>query len=156
MFDKILYGTDFSDLATKALDYVKKLKEGGLKEVIVLHIIDEHALNTMAPWTGIMSPTSYKLIAKAEAHQKDHAKKGVKKIKEELESEGLTVKTLIKKGTPYKEIVETADEENVNLIVIGSHGKGILKGALLGSVSENVLRHTNKPILMIKKIKLKK
>ena len=44
MFKKILYPTDFSDVSKKALEYLKKLKEAGTKEVIVLHIIDEREI----------------------------------------------------------------------------------------------------------------
>jgi hypothetical protein len=44
MFEKILYPTDFSDVANKALEYVKKLKSSGAREVIVLHINDERSL----------------------------------------------------------------------------------------------------------------
>ena len=47
MFSKILHPTDFSEPSTKAIEYVKKLKEAGTIEVIVLHVIDEHELNTM-------------------------------------------------------------------------------------------------------------
>ena len=41
MFKTILYPTDFSDVAVKALEYVKRLKASGAKEVIVLHVNDE-------------------------------------------------------------------------------------------------------------------
>ena len=41
MFEKILFPTDFSDVSRKSLEYIKKLKEAGTKEVIVLHVVDE-------------------------------------------------------------------------------------------------------------------
>lgn len=47
MFSKILYPTDFSEPSKKAVKYVKKLKEAGTKEVIVLYVIDEHELGAM-------------------------------------------------------------------------------------------------------------
>jgi nucleotide-binding universal stress UspA family protein len=44
MFEKILYPTDFSDVSRKAMDYIKQLKSVGAKKVIVLHVIDERAV----------------------------------------------------------------------------------------------------------------
>ena len=46
MFTRILYPTDFSDCSEKALEYVKKLKEAGTREVIVFHVIDERDIRT--------------------------------------------------------------------------------------------------------------
>ena len=48
MFEKILYATDFSDVANKALDYVKMLKKTGAKEVIVLHVVDSRNFTNLA------------------------------------------------------------------------------------------------------------
>jgi len=47
MFRKILYPTDFSKDAEKALEYVKKLKEAGTEEVVILHVIDGESLEAM-------------------------------------------------------------------------------------------------------------
>ena len=47
MFEKILYPTDFSDVAKKALNFIKQLKGAGAKEVIVLHVVDMRGLETL-------------------------------------------------------------------------------------------------------------
>ncbi len=47
MFKKILYPTDFSEDAKKALEYVKKLKEAGTEEVVILHIIEAYHIEVM-------------------------------------------------------------------------------------------------------------
>ena len=52
MFEKILYPTDFSDVSKKALEYVKKLKDAGTKEVIVLHVIDEREMENISRYAG--------------------------------------------------------------------------------------------------------
>ncbi|HDN51037.1 MAG TPA: universal stress protein, partial [Thermoplasmatales archaeon] len=55
MFRKILYPTDFSKDAEKALEYVKKLKETGTEEVVILHVIDGESLEAMVTpciWEG--------------------------------------------------------------------------------------------------------
>ena len=45
MFKKILYPTDFSEVATKALDYIKQLKEAGSQEVVILHVINQRIID---------------------------------------------------------------------------------------------------------------
>lgn len=44
MFKKILYPTDFSDVAAKALDYIKQLREAGSQEVVILHVINQRII----------------------------------------------------------------------------------------------------------------
>jgi len=46
MFDRILYPTDFSDIALKVLTYIKKLKDSGAREVVVLHVIDTRGFDS--------------------------------------------------------------------------------------------------------------
>ena len=52
MFKKILYPTDFSDVAKSALDFVKQLKDAGAQEVVVLHVIDKSSLDALAMYTS--------------------------------------------------------------------------------------------------------
>ncbi len=62
------------------------------------------------------------------------------------------IKTSIQlgKGRPGDVIVKIADKENVDVIVLGSRGYGIITGWILGSTSRHVLEHCTKPILIIK------
>jgi nucleotide-binding universal stress UspA family protein len=56
---------------------------------------------------------------------------------------------LIRPGNPVEEILKAADEENCDVIVLGTHGKGFLKQTFLGSVSSSVLLRTRKPVLIV-------
>jgi nucleotide-binding universal stress UspA family protein len=56
---------------------------------------------------------------------------------------------LIRLGHPVEEILKVADEEGCDVIVLGTHGKGILKQTLLGSVSGSVITRTRKPLFLI-------
>jgi nucleotide-binding universal stress UspA family protein len=150
MFKKIVFGTDFSDLATRALTYVKQFPKDKVEEIVVMHVIDEHALFDASALISGFSTYSSRINVGLKEEIEAIAQKNLRQIQTELETLGFTVKTLIITGVPHQELVKIADKEDATLIVIGSHGKGLLKGALLGSVSENVLRHSNKPVLMIK------
>ncbi len=150
MFSKVLYPTDFSEPSKKAIRYVKKLREAGTREIIILHVIDEYELSAMVEGCGWIGQDPNKCLKQLERTQREKAEKELERIREELETEGIKVETLIEKGTPYKKIIETAEKENVALIVMGSHGKGVLKELLIGSVSENVVRHIKIPVLIIR------
>jgi nucleotide-binding universal stress UspA family protein len=78
------------------------------------------------------------------------AKKNVDMVKKLAEKEGIEVETLIRKGVPHEVIVNTAANEDVGLIVIGSHGKTGISKLLMGSVTERVIGHAKCAVLVWK------
>lgn len=145
MFEKILLPTDFSDVAEKALDCVKQLKDAGTKEVVILHVIKKDSINVIAQYSSIRD------FREVENEVEGEARKKIARIKEELKEIGFQVKTRIETGFPFNEILRVENEENVSVIVIGSHGISNIKEILLGSVSEKVIRKAKKPVLVIKR-----
>jgi nucleotide-binding universal stress UspA family protein len=146
MFEKILYPTDFSDVSKKALGYIKTLKDAGAKEVIVLHIIDEREIAYISHL-----PEASIDIEKLEKKREEDVKEEIGAIEKELKENGFTVKTIIKKGVPFTDILETEEKENISVVVIGSHGKTCISEMLLGSVSEKVIRKSSKPVLVVRR-----
>jgi nucleotide-binding universal stress UspA family protein len=144
MFKKILYPTDFSDVSKKAIDYIKQLKEGGSETVIVLHVIDQR---------GMRAIERYALASSVEIEGRiiDDAKQELKAIEDNLKKSGIKVKTMIQRGVPLLEILKAEEEEDISVIVIGSHGKSNLEEMFLGSVSEKVARKCKSPVLIIKR-----
>jgi nucleotide-binding universal stress UspA family protein len=144
MFEKILYPTDFSDVARKALEYIIRLKDAGAKEVVVLHVIDERSLD-------MLSVLQTKDIIGIVDELEEKAKEEIGMTEDNLKKSGLKVKVLVRNGIPFREIIRVADEEKVSVIILGSHGKSNLKEMLLGSVSEKVVRKAKEPVLVIKR-----
>jgi len=143
MFTKILFPTDFSDLSEKSLKYVIQLKEAGTKEVLVIHVIDKWILEKFSiDFTSNVNELVEKATGSAEA--------SLKSVRQTLGSYGFKVETRIVAGVPFREILKAESEENISAIVIGSHGLRNFEGALLGSVSEKVIRKSRKPIILIK------
>ena len=147
MFEKILFPTDFSDVSKKALDYIKQLKEAGTKEVVVLHVIDERELDSVVHHSegGLAFEGDLRKI------MEKNAEEGMKVIEDELKNSGFKVKTRIVKGVPFRDILKAEEEENVSVVVVGSHGKSCVAEMLLGSVSEKVVRKSNKPVLIVRR-----
>jgi len=144
MLDKILFPTDFSDVSKKALGYIKELKQAGIKEVVVLHVIDEREIDAIFQNSAVRFEDIVRSI-------RAEARKGINAVGRELEKNGFTVKVRIEEGIPFRDILSVEKEENVSAIVIGSHGKSNIKEMLLGSVSEKVIRKSQKPVLVVKR-----
>ena len=145
MFEKILYPTDFSDVAVKALAYVKQFKGSGTKDVVVLHVSDDRGGESVARMLGEIHYQKLKEQNLLETEAK------LKAVERELVDVGLKVKLRIKTGMPVRGILNVEDEENVSATVIGSHGRSNLEEIFLGSVSEKFIRKSKQPVLVIKR-----
>lgn len=143
MFEKILYPTDFSEVSAKVLGFIKRLRETGAQEVVVLHVIDKKSLDFM------FYDTLKSLDAETELIQR--AQQDMVPIIDELNGCGFRAKARIETAVVFREIVRIEEEEDVSLIVIGSHGKSNIEEMLLGSVSETVVRKARGPVLIVKR-----
>ena len=146
MFRKILYPTDFSDMAEKAFDYIKQLKAAGGREVVILHVINRRIIDGLLRH-GMLE----KDIEKWQTTAADVGREAVAEMRRKLEFIGFTVKTLIKTGYPAQVILDVEEKENPSIIIIGSHGRSNLSDMLLGSVSDRVIRKSRRPVLVIKR-----
>jgi nucleotide-binding universal stress UspA family protein len=83
-------------------------------------------------------------------YHREEAEKVLKPITKFLERHDIAFTTRMAVGRPGEEIVKVATKEKAHLIVMGSHGHGILGRALLGSVAQNVLTSCDIPVLLVK------
>ena len=141
MFKKILFPTDFSDVSQKAVKYIKQLKGAGAQEVIILNVIDEKELLVLS-----RVPDQYLQVT---AQMEKEVAKEMAAVEADMTADGFHVKLKVKTGRPFTEIMTTAAEEKASLIIMGSHGRSNIQEMLMGSVSENVIRHAKVPLLVI-------
>ena len=146
MFKKILYPTDFSDVAAKALDYIKQLKSAGGQEVTILHVINQRIIDGLKRHAMLD-----KDILQWQKKAEEVAKESLAEMSKDLENVGFTVKQVIKTGFPWREILDVEDEEAPSILVIGSHGRSNLGEVFLGSVSDRVIRKSRGPVMVIKR-----
>ncbi|GAB6075810.1 universal stress protein [Desulfurobacterium crinifex] len=154
LFKKVLYPTDFSELAEVAKDYVLKLKEANAQEVVILHVIHplEFSLPQFDDPFAMDVATIYAHIPEIEKEILKRHEEMLNMMADELEQLGFTVKRIMTIGDPKEEIVRIADEEKVNVIVIGYHGKGLLERILeMGSTAKAVIKNAKCPVLVVKK-----
>jgi len=136
MFEKILVPTDFSGSAKKTLECISRFPQ--VHEIILLHIVDA-THHSRHGWIHEPHVEKARILLEEE--------------KEFLEKWGLTVQTrvqVITSGEVYMAILDLADKEKVSLIVMGSRGRGLIQGLLLGSVSAGVLRHGKANLMIIR------
>ena len=148
MFRKILFPTDFSDTSKQVIPYLKYLqsigKISGTEEVVILHVVD-----TFIRFPGLCAAEEYcKTIDKMMIEVEEQAREVAKTLND------VEIKTSVRieQGLPLREILRAEIEEDVELIVIGSHGRSNIEEMLLGSVSENVIRKAKCPVLVVKRL----
>jgi nucleotide-binding universal stress UspA family protein len=81
---------------------------------------------------------------------RDEGESAVADIRQLAEGAGLPVETTVLEGSPSREIVRYAEEQDCDLIVMGTHGRGGIDRLLLGSVAERVVRASEVPVLTVR------
>ncbi len=141
MFRKILFPTDFSKFAIDVFKNIPKLKNMGVGEIILMHVID------IAKILGIGNDFDFCSWIKCEERKKLG---NLSRLAELLQKHGFNAKYTLSVGDPATEIVNIATKENTSVILIGCRGKSITKDILIGSVCEGVIRKSKTSVLVVK------
>jgi nucleotide-binding universal stress UspA family protein len=163
-FKKILYATDLSETAVHSFSYAVSLANMYGAGMTILHVLAEfpgeefitNMINSDT-WQEIKrrhySEARDQLIGK----KRDHVaiKEVLQAFSEEAKADGegqafVTDEVLIKNGDPAEIIVQTAKEQNCDLIVMGTHGHGGITDVLIGSTAKRVIRQSTIPVLVIR------
>jgi nucleotide-binding universal stress UspA family protein len=143
---KILYATDASRHSLYAFNYAVQFARGFDAKIVVLHVI-EPAYGTFGPQVKKLAEEKghEEAIREMRANWQHYCEAFDKQTSCLRHIDGV----LICAGNPVEEILKTAEEQNCDMLVLGSHGKGFLKHGLLGSVSRKVLDRASKPVVII-------
>jgi len=147
MYKTILVATDGSEPAQHAVEYAAISAEKWGANLLILTVVPPPSTIFMdvGGFSADYSVDYEKAIMAYHVGVLDEAKKSLKEKHPKL-----TVSTQIKKGYVATKILKASEEEEVDLIVIGSRGLGGLTGWFLGSVTNHVVNHCTKPILVVK------
>ena len=147
MYDEILIPTDGSDVAETAIDHAVDLAEQYDATVHALYVVDVDALDVS------LGTEQVQRIKQGQFEEMEQiqaiAKEATGSVTERCEDRGLEVVESIQAGQPHRAIHTYAEDAGIDLIVIGSHGRSGVRRALLGSVTERVLRTTDTPVLVV-------
>jgi nucleotide-binding universal stress UspA family protein len=139
---KVLVPTDFSDCSDAALKYGRAFAKAFGASLHLLHVIQDPYTQ---PWAAEAFPAPLNDMLEGWQAQ---ARTRLSESLSEAERDTATVAVQI--GAPYVEIVRYAAEQGVDLIVLGTHGRGPLGHVLLGSVAEKVVRKAPCPVLTVR------
>lgn len=140
---KILVPIDFSDYSKSALRYSVNFAKSFNASITLIYVVEP-----------IIYPPDFSMgqiaIPTINTEWDERAKEELDKLaKTEIPAE-LQVKTMIKTGKPFVEIIETAKEENADLIIIATHGHTGVEHILFGSTAEKVVRKAPCPVLTLR------
>ncbi len=153
---KILYATDLTKNSSYAFYFAADMARKNNATIVVLHCI------------GTIPPSVYmeagfndaeRIMQRAKDQEKQDDTLEIKKRLEDfcqgVESQigppcaSLVSDIIVKAAYPVEEILNTADAQDCDVIVLGTHGKGLLRQAFLGSVARSVLERARRPVFII-------
>lgn len=147
MHKKILLPVDNSAISQKAGEYAIQTASIDGADIIVLHVIDTYYLKSLH---------QLDLRQKMEKEFRMDGKEAVEKLEKKIEDEqcagnckNINLITMIKEGKPDQVILKTAEDLDVDAIIMGKSGKHGLEKFLLGSTTERVVRNSKIPINII-------
>jgi nucleotide-binding universal stress UspA family protein len=144
VYKKIMIATDGSELVRKAVDSAIEIAKLSEAQMYAIHVIVQ----------GGYSITPY-INAEWEKAMKEHLWQEGQEATAYVENVGrasnVEVKSIILEGSPAVEIIDFAEKNDIDLIVMGSHGKSAIKRFLIGSVAEKVVKHSKIEVLVVRK-----
>jgi len=139
---KILVPIDFSDYSKKALQYASSLAKQFNAHLSLIYVIEP-----------VIYPADFSMgqvaLPSIDVEMNTRAKEELENLAQK-EISGLVFKTIIKTGKPFMEIIETAVEEDIDLIIIASHGHTGVEHLLFGSTADKVIRKAPCPVLTLR------
>ena len=152
---KILYATDLSENSTYAFRYAIDFAKNHDADIIILHVLEKLPTTARAIVDSQVGEEKHKeILEQTKTYTMDRIQKRLqifcdRELKNDPECIDKVVSIEICEGYPEEEILRNAEESDCDVIIMGTHGKGILSHAFLGSVAARVLRRVRKPVFII-------
>ena len=145
MYKKILCPIDLKRKSDKAFEHAVRLAHQFHSEIVLLNINDDFQTKE----DMIMSRVSVDQIHNRYRDIALKARLELDQLKENLETEDISISVLLRKGTPGDVILDVCNEISADLIVLGANGKDSLSDYFLGTTASHVVDHSKVPILTI-------
>jgi len=141
LYDRILVPTDGSPEGRRAVAHAVDLAEVHNASVLGLYVINTASYNGLpmeTAWEGVTTLLN------------TDGQEALDDVTQVATDRGVPVETEMAEGSPAREIIRTADRQDCDLIVMGTHGRGGLDRLLLGSVAEKVVRGAEIPVTTVR------
>jgi universal stress protein A len=146
-YDRILVPIDFSEHSKRTVSYATKTASRHNSTIYLLHVfqIPDYVVTSYARRRQNCAEVQSQVDA-----AEQEARENLEAFAEELSNKGIKVQPYLRVGYPFDEIVLMANHFQVDLIIIGSHGRGAISRLLVGSTAERVVEHAPCPVLVVK------
>ena len=146
MYNKLLVPLDGSELAECTMEHLRALVTGcHIPEVVLLRVIEPLPGQTVAA----LAEAGGNLLNDLETSQKEEASDYIQKIAGMLQKERINAKPVLVSGYAAEEILNYAKNNNVDLIIMSTHGRSGIRRWIMGSVTNRVLGHSAIPVMTI-------
>ncbi len=146
MYQKLLAPLDGSELAECTLQHLRALASGcNIPEVVVFRVVEPLPATTITA----LAEAGGNLLTEMEESQKNEAAGYVKRIASRLQSEGINATPVVIPGFAAEEILNYAQKNGVDLIIMSTHGRSGIRRWVMGSVTNRVLEHSTVPVMTI-------
>ncbi len=142
-YRRILWPTDFSELAKDALPHAMAVAADSGAEIVLLHVFTPPPPYSMPEIAG-------DLWAELMQKQRAAAEEELHRLAEQVKGPKLRTRTVLAEGVPFDQILQAAERLQCDLIVMATHGHTGLAHAIIGSVAENVVRRAPCPVLTVR------
>lgn len=143
MFQNILVPVDFSGSTDDLLRFAREIARKFDSTVHLLHVVPD--IDYFTPYESFVAAEN---MVAARKGIENEAERDLRGLQDKLS--GIPTKTAIRTGAAYVEIIDYVKSQNIDLIVMGTHGRGVLEHLLIGSVTEKVVRKAPCPVLTIR------
>jgi nucleotide-binding universal stress UspA family protein len=139
----LLVAHDFDETSERALDEAIDIARKLAAKVIVAHVYS-------VPFYSFPDGSSLIPSAEEAARISEAAQRHLDNVIARRQAAGVEVQGILRAGVPEQELCQLADEVGADLLVIGTHARGAIGRALLGSVAQRVVRSAKQPVLTIR------
>jgi nucleotide-binding universal stress UspA family protein len=140
MYDRILVPTDGSTETERAVEHAVELAAAHGAQLHAVYVVNS------ATFAGLPMETSWEGVGDV---LREEAETALARVEAIATDHGVPVTTQVLDGSPSRRIVEYAEGEDCDLVVMGTHGRGGIDRLLLGSVAEGVVRACSVPVLTV-------
>jgi nucleotide-binding universal stress UspA family protein len=142
IYRKIMIATDGSELVRKAIETAVEIAKISGAKLYAVYVIP---YGLLVPY-----PSDIRWEKATLEYFKNEGREATAYVENSAKAENIEVESVILEGIPANEIVEFSEKNDIDLIVMGTLGKTGIQRFLLGSVAENVVRHSKKAVLVVR------